>query len=281
MLLLVHIGEEFPSYMNTCIQQVNSVSRIPVHVLIDQKHVSQLRGECTSVALESLPIDDLHKRFEDTTQLDPHSRGGFWKYATKRFFYLHTYMKLNALTDVFHIEYDNLVYLDFTEKLPVFQQKSMWCVLDAEDRCIPSFVYFKDSSITERLLHSCIEGSAQGLNDMQTLAKFAKNNSDVGCLPIITNYCEPIPEKYHEHASSFGFLFDGACVGQYIGGVDPRNTPGDTRGFINEKTVFQCDKATVEWKEGKPWLNSLPIANLHIHSKDLQRWRAPKVAIFL
>ena len=181
-------------------------------------------------------------------------------------------MKMNNYTDVFHIEYDNLVYVDFTEKLPIFQQKVMWCVLDAEDRCIPSFVYFKDASITERLLLFCIEGSAQGLNDMQTLANFAKNNSDVGYLPIITNYCKPIPSKFYECADAFGFLFDGACIGQYIGGVDPRNTPGDTRGFINEKTIFQCDKATVEWKQGKPWLNSLPLVNLHIHSKDLQRW---------
>jgi hypothetical protein len=274
MLILVHIGDDFPSYMNTCIHQINSVSQIPVHVLINDKHISQLTGKCTAVALESLHIDDLHQQFEDTTVLDPYSRGGFWKYATKRFFYIHTYMKMNNFTDVFHIEYDNLVYLDFTEKLSVFQQKSMWCVLDAEDRCIPSFVYFKNATSTERLLFSCIEGSAQGLNDMQNLANFAHNNSEVGLLPIITNYCEPIPEKYHEYADAFGFLFDGACVGQYIGGVDPRNTPGDTRGFINEKTVFQCNKATVEWKEGKPWLNSLPLVNLHIHSKDLGRWAA-------
>lgn len=271
MLVLIHIGEEFPSYMNTCIKQLNSVTRISIHVLISEKHIHHLTGEYTAVALESLAIDELHQQFEDTTRLDPYSRGGFWKYATKRFFYLHTYMKMNGFADVFHIEYDNLVYLDFTEKLPMFRQKGMWCVLDAEDRCIPSFVYFKDAAITERLLRCCIEGSSQGLNDMQTLATFA-HTSDVGLLPIITNYCEPIPEKYHEHADAFGFLFDGACVGQYIGGVDPRNTPGDTRGFINEKTIFTCDKARVEWKEGKPWLNSLPLVNLHIHSKDLERW---------
>jgi hypothetical protein len=272
MLILIHIGEEFPMYMNDCIEQINSVSQIPVHVLINQKHIVSLSGNCTAVPLESIPIDELHQEFEDTTRLDPYSRGGFWKYATKRFFYLYTYMNLHRLTDVFHIEYDNLIYLDFTPKLSVFQQKSMWCVLDAEDRCIPSFVYFKDEVILKRLLRCCIDGSSQGLNDMETLAQFQKENSDVGCLPIITNYCEPIPCHYYQHADAFGFLFDGACVGQYIGGVDPRNTPGDTRGFINEKTIFQCDKAEVEWKEGKPYLNLFPLVNLHIHSKELTRW---------
>jgi len=275
MLILIHIGEEFPTYMNDCIGQINRISEIAVHVLIDQKHIPLLRGTYTAFPLESIPIDELHQEFEHTTRLDPYSRGGFWKYATKRFFYLYTYMKLHNYTDVFHIEYDNLIYLDFTTKLSVFQQKSMWCVVDAEDRCIPSFVYFKDESILKRLLRCCIDGSSQGLNDMETLAHFQHKHSDVGCLPIIMNYCEPMPIRYYEHADTFGFLFDGACVGQYIGGVDPRNTPGDTRGFINEKTIFQCDKTTVEWKEGKPWLNSLPLVNLHIHSKELSRWRIP------
>ena len=271
MLVLVHIGNEFPSYMNDCIAQVNSVSNIPVHVLLERKHLPCLVGQYTAFPLDTLAINNLHKRFEDTTRLDRHMRGGFWKYATERFFYLYSHIQKEGLTDVFHIENDNLVYTDFTEKLSIFQQKSMWCVLDAEDRCIPSFVYFKNAHILERLLHACVDFSAQGLNDMEILAKFQTENADVGCLPIIVNYAESIPLKFYEHADTFGCLFDGACVGQFIGGVDPRNTPGNTCGFINEKSIIKCDKLTIEWRK-TPFLNSLPLVNLHIHSKDLNRW---------
>lgn len=272
MLVLVHIGDHFPSYINDCIAQVNLVSQVPVHILLERKHVPLLQGRYTAFPLDTLPIDELHKKFEDTCTLDPHMRGGFWKYATKRFFYLHTHMKRQGLKDVFHIENDNLVFQDFTKQLALFQTKEMWCIMDAEDRCIPGFLYFKNPSIVERLLHTCIDCAKTGMNDMQGLARFQKENADVGCLPIITQYCDPIPSKYYEHANSFGALFDGACVGQYLGGVDPRNQGGDTRGFINETTVFKCDRVVLTWKEGKPYLNSLPLVNLHIHSKDLKLW---------
>jgi len=278
MLVLVHIGDDFPSYMNDCIAQVNVISQTPIHVLLERKHIPLLRGRVTPFPLDTLPLDALHQEFERSMTLDSHMWGGFWKYATKRFFYLYTHMMKEGLTDVFHIENDILLYMDFLEKLPMFQQKEMWCVLDAEDRCIPGFVYFKTPSILEELLHTCIDCSRAGMNDMTALAQFQRGSRGVGCLPIITNYCAPLPQHYTEYAEAFGCLFDGACVGQYIGGVDPRNQPGDTRGFINETTVFQCDKVTIEWEDGKPWLNGLPLMNLHIHSKDLARW-ANKFAV--
>jgi len=71
-------------------------------------------------------------------------------------------------------------------------------------------------------------------------------------------------------------IFDAAAIGQYIGGVDPRNIPGDTRGFINETCVVKYNDFTIEWTCGddgikRPFLchenNKIPIFNLHIHCK--------------
>ena len=76
-----------------------------------------------------------------------------------------------------------------------------------------------------------------------------------------------------------GYIFDAAAIGQFIGGVDPRNCPDDTRGFINETCVIKYnDEGTILWKncDGflKPFLQTreareIPIFNLHIHSKAL------------
>jgi len=112
---------------------------------------------------------------------------------------------------------------------------------------------------------------------METIAMFRAYNPDfIGCLPIITNYVSDIPKRYTENANTFGVLFDGAAVGQYIGGIDKIHNKNDTSGFINETTVFQCDKAKVEWRYADglrvPYLNGLPLVNLHIHSKELHRW---------
>lgn len=276
-LVLVHIGPRFPPYINDCIEQALRIINIHIHIIISREHIKHIKYPIHAEAIEDLPTDSYYQAFENTSHLDPSFRDGFWKYATLRFFYIYAYAQKHNLSDVFHIEYDNLIYHDFTKKIDIFRERDMWLVLDAPDRCIPSFLYFKSPSSIQDLLPTLITCAGRGINDMNALAYYYRNNqTKVGLLPIISNYQDDIPSCYYEHASKFQCLFDGACVGQYIGGVDPRNIPGDTRGFINETTVFKCDKASVNWHIIEslryPFLNNLPLVNLHIHSKDLKRW---------
>jgi len=273
VLVLVHIGDHFPEYINTCIAQLQSVSPIQIHVLISAQHTSKLTHSVTIFPLESIPKTAKRLRFEADSQLDASSRGGFWRNAMMRFFYIYDHAVSHNITDIFHIEYDNLIYTDFTQQLPVFQTLPMWCVMDSPDRCIPSFLYFRNSSILSRLLDTCVQCAATGVNDMYAIGKFRNTYpNEVGTLPIINQYVEPIDDMYTKHAHAFTCLFDGAAIGQFIGGVDPRNIPGDTRGFINETTVIKCDKLCIEWNNKRPYLNGAPLVNLHIHSKDLKIW---------
>lgn len=276
-LVLIHIGQHFPEYINDCIAQVRSVSSIPIHLLINEVNRSKVSGEVDIFALETISQSDKRCTFEKKNSLDIHFRDGFWKSCMMRFFYMYEHVIAQNLTDVFHIENDNLIYIDFLPKLAIFQTKPMWCVMDSPSRCIPSFLYFKSHEIMAELLDTCIEHAKRASNDMTALAAFHNNNrSRVGSLPIVVNYAEAIDSLYYEHAAAFGCLFDGAAIGQYIGGVDPRNAPGDTRGFINETTVIKCNKMTVDWSNTSPILNGLPLVNLHIHSKDLARWSKKK-----
>ena len=281
-LILVHSGPDFPDYINDCIGQIRYVSNIPIHVLMELAHVDKVvpQPDVTVVPLDSIPVDYFMTEYLRTTQLDAAFRNGFWRAASLRFFYIHNYVKINRLRDIFHIEYDNLIYYDFTKLLPEFQTRPMYCVLDSPSRCIPSFVYWRDADAIFDLLLSLLAAGARGENDMTALAAHAhKYPTKVGWLPIITPDYPSVDPAYSEGLRRFGVLFDGAAVGQYIGGVDPRNTAGDTSGFINETTVFQCDKAHVEWRNGddglrRPYLNDCALVNLHIHSKDLGRWKS-------
>jgi len=272
-LILVHIGAEFPEYINDCISQLQSVSDIAVHVLISNIHISKIKGNVTLVSLEDISPGPQRNMFEQKSRLDSRFRGGFWKFAMLRFFYLYDYMVSRNLENIFHIENDNLIYMDFVKNIEMFKTKSMWCVMDSPDRCIPSFLYFKNSSILSRLLQVCITQSSSGTNDMFALGKFRNTfKEEVGVLPTIGSYIEPINPMFYENAPRFQCLFDAAAVGQYIGGIDPRNDSKNTIGFINEICEFKCNKAKVEWRNSKPYLNDMPLVNLHIHSKDLKRW---------
>lgn len=278
-LILVHSGPEFPTYLNDCVSQVRCISNIPIIVLMEPSHVSAVVHVpgLTVVSLDSIPVDYFTAEYMRCTKLDAAFRNGFWRAASLRFFYIHNYVKQHGLRDIFHIEYDNLIYQDFTRLLPVFQTRAMMCVLDAPSRCVPSFVYWRDADAVFDLVLSLLGAGERGENDMTALAGHAARYPDrVGALPIITpDY--GAPPQYSAGLADFGMLFDGAAVGQYIGGVDPRNAGGDTRGFINETTVFRCDRARVEWRTAddglrRPYLNNYPLVNLHIHSKDLRRW---------
>jgi hypothetical protein len=272
-LILVHIGNHFPEYINDCISQLQKITDISVHVLISRVHTAKIIGNVRIFPLEDIKIGEQRKKFEQTSKLDSIFRGGFWKYSTMRFFYIYDHMVSHGLTDVFHIENDNLIFVDFLQHLEQFREMSMWCVMDSKTRCIPSFIYFRDSQIISKLLDLCIYQASAGSNDMDTLGKFRNNNIGlVGNLPVIGAYVDPIDQMFFENAAKFNCIFDAAAVGQFIGGVDPRNIPGNTIGFINETSPFKCNKAKVEWRDKKPYLNGMPLVNLHIHSKDLKRW---------
>lgn len=270
-LLLVHIGDHFPEYINDCIYQLQKVTDITVHVLISGAHSAKVKGTVTVFPLEDIQTGKQRKDFEVKSTLNSSFRGGFWKFAMMRFFYIYDHMVSQSLSNVFHIENDNLIFVDFLQMLDQFREKSMWCVMDSKTRCIPSFLYFKDTQIVSRLIDRCIQEASNNINDMFALGKFRNNSmGEIGTLPIISNYAEPIDLMFYQAALDFKFLFDGAAVGQYIGGVDSGTT--DTRGFINETCEFKCNKVTIEWRDKKPFLNGMPLVNLHIHSKDLKRW---------
>jgi hypothetical protein len=87
---------------------------------------------------------------------------------------------------------------------------------------------------------------------------------------------------FWKHFDQFGAIFDAAAIGQYLGGVDPRNAGGaDTAGFINETCIFDPSGYQYRWRtdsqgrrvpcaidEGREYR----VNNLHIHSKDLERF---------
>lgn len=270
-LILVHIGTHFPEYINDCIYQLQKVTDITVHVLISRAHSAKIKGNISIFPLEDIQLSNQRKEFEARSTLDSSFRGGFWKFAMMRFFYIYEHMVSQGLSDVFHIENDNLIFFDFLQMLDQFREKSMWCVMDSKTRCIPSFLYFKDSQIVSRLIDTCIQQASNRINDMVALGKFRNDTiADVGNLPIIDSYVDPIDLMFYQAAQKFQYLFDGAAVGQYIGGTDSRMA--DTCGFINETCEFKCNKVTIEWRDKKPWLNGMPLVNLHIHSKDLRRW---------
>ena len=85
------------------------------------------------------------------------------------------------------------------------------------------------------------------------------------------------PSRYWQHFEALHMIFDAAALGQYLGGIDPRNAPGPSVGFVNESCIFDPrilrprmtsdgDGRRVPVVETVSGLHR--VANLHIHSKN-------------
>jgi hypothetical protein len=158
--------------------------------------------------------------------------------------------------------------------------------------CVPAFMFIKNQDAINKLVEFTMHTKFN--SDMDLFAKFKDNNPKTKVLPVV--YPEYIrnnelislvkvksekPLNYIYNYDIFLSIFDAAYIGQYVGGIDPRNIENNksTIGFINTEVPIQCDKF-----EGIKWIidennrkiptvlvngENIKINNLHIHSKKL------------
>lgn len=267
-IVLVSTGI-FQNYIKENINQLLKFE-FDIHVILDSPFFQEMDEYKNHVKL----IDSvtLQTNFDEKSKLDKNFRNGFWNNASKRLFLLYEYLKMNNLTNVIHLENDVLLYNNMNYN---FKEK-IYITMDSNNRCIPGIIYIPNYNLFTKL----IETYDFTENDMINLSKFYTIHKDiVKTFPIIDDSLNKC--IYNENYQEFDSIFDAAAIGQYLGGVDPRNIPGDTSGFINETCEIKYDKYKFKWiKKGDnyfPYIQIndklIQINNLHIHSKNLDKFR--------
>ena len=316
-LVYVHIGKSLPDYIFDSIYQTLLVNQygVRIYVLVDDTIVSLVRDKVSSFELlvyfkqpfwfsnvvEVVPLsvlepylqgdnsfqlyqNTLEQRYAGISQF----RDGFWVSTTSRFFYLQALMNVFQLNNCFHIENDIMMYESFeqlyrtvlseNEANPVVDK--IWMVQDAHNRVVPSVVFFPNGKCAEQLT--------------QFIAKSLSNASGfINDMDILAQYPDKLPLRVLPDFSKFSIVFDGAAIGQYLGGIDNRNANGhgngqSTIGFINETSVFKPDTCNFTKRSVETDIHTVPIktllgctkqskqifsvANAHVHSKELYRF---------
>ena len=261
-------------------------------IITDKKYFGKLNEIENIQNLKNIKLidsDELYTNFDIKSNLDKHFRDGFWHNTSKRLFLVYNCMKKYNLENCIHLENDVLIYYAFSKN--DFNKNNIYITNDAENRCIPGIIYIPNY----KLLNNLIEYYNYDKNDMENMSIFYNNNKDIcTTLPIIkqNKYYDKI-DIYNENYKIFKGIFDGAAIGQYLGGVDPRNISGDTTGFINETCVVKYNHYKFIWIKNDdgyslPYINiiiddddknmnmnmhmHIPIYNLHIHSKNLKKF---------
>ena len=239
-------------------------------VVITEKHYFDKLKDLDITLIDSAELDDYN--FNNKSKLNKHFRNGFWHLCSLRFFYLYSYIKKNQLTDCIHLENDVMSYINFDKLKTCFKENKVYATFDSDTRVIPSILYIPNFHAFQPI----IDNYNEQINDMENLARF--DETVIEPIPIYSNH-ENI-NKFNKNFDNFHCIFDGAAIGQYLGGVDPRNQSGDTRGFINETCIVKYNNNVFFWvlEDGLycPYISInnylIKVINLHIHSKQLNKF---------
>lgn len=302
-IVLVHIGPRLPVYISDTIYQIRLFNPdCPLYLLINEQAVPQTNSfaqkySITLQTLETLPLTQEHINFQKNADLNPYHTG-FILYTKERFLYLYDLVHYYNLHSVFHLENDNLLYVNLKELMPTFlEYRSMGITFTNDEQAIGGFMYIAHPKALQGLAHFFAEHARNPeKNDMLLLADYAMYSSnDVRALPIIMDeYVEnhvlesvqgqksSRPYLYTHNCALFNSLFDTTYHGVYLGGTDPAyKTTGP--GFIDEYCVINASRLTYCWELDEcgrkiPYVQysnkKYRLNNLHIHSKKLSEFRS-------
>lgn len=280
-IILVSIGnlQEYIIYniYNLLLFKNNDICIITNEKFINilNNHIIHLKNKFPEANIELFDCENLNDHeYVEKSKLDKNFRDGFWHYASLRLFYVYSLIEKYNFIDCIHLENDVITFENFELLKEKFTENKVYATFDAPNRVIPGIIYIPNWLAFLPI----ISNYNYFLNDMENLSRF--DESIILPLPIF-NY-NNLYHKYTYLFSQFNCIFDGAAIGQYLGGVDPRNIEYDTKGFINETCVIKYDKYKFVWIKinelYKPHIiihnQTIPIINLHIHSKNLENYLA-------
>lgn len=298
-IVFVHIGKTLPPYLDIAIEQARLFNENEdIYLIANESALEDYENLLVKlIRCEDLQKSKEHEHFDKTSRHDTKFRNGFWRFATERFFYIDELVKELNLEDVIHIESDNMIYVNFSDLMPVFRKyySNIGAVFAADNRCIPSIMYFSNADATNHLVKFLAETSSRRWNDMYSIAGYKNRNSrdQIDYLPTVCkDYAENIlkkkskrkvqnPLNYCKNIDRFNSVFDGQAIGQYLGGQDHRNKGGSSPGQINYCNNYDPSDFKYQWVKDKsgrviPYMiyknHRYRINNIHVHSKDLHKF---------
>lgn len=216
-------------------------------------------------------------------------RNNFWMTSMARFLALVEYQEVVG-KEVIHIESDVIVSCDFPfEKFQNLRESISFPII-SDERGVASVLYLRDSKASAGLLETLMEELQRDVytSDMLILGRHFLAEKPVCPLPIgpggNLNYRKFTPQGIQSNWNStreeFGGVFDGADVGIYFFGTDPRNSRG--RSFLQREIPTEYGDAKqwqLEYSESRNFIDfvfgdlKIPLYCLHVTSKQLSMFR--------
>lgn len=277
-IVLVCINN-YQEYILDNIKQLIRLNHDNIYILTNKEFFPKFEEFTDKINL--INTDELHDNFNyySKTNVDKNFRNGFWALSSLRFFYIYEFMKVYNIKDVIHLENDVLIYYNCSNIINNFAKEYLYIPFDTFERNIASIMYIPSHEVFKIILNNYDYSK----NDMENFCLIKNKTNLIKTLPIFPKFNNINNDEINfvsENFGRFSCIFDAAAMGQYLGGVDPRNDSSNTIGFVNETCVIKYDNFKFIWKEihdiKRPLLKidntEYIIFNLHIHSKNLKNF---------
>ena len=213
-------------------------------------------------------------------------RNGFWLKTLERFFVLEQFMKKYDVGSLMHAELDQLLFgIEELEKVLKAQNRDgLYIPMHKLDEAIASLIYIQNSKTLSSLLKFAQSSIFQ--NEMKLIADWGNKHPDqIFGLPTLASELIPYSELTNIKilsANTVNGIVDGAQLGQWVAGIDPRNVQmrnRPTNMFVAPSNRLMLDSVHMNNlrflldDEGKRlqvrYLEEPPqrLYNLHLHSK--------------
>ena len=278
--------DNFQEYILTNIKQLVRLGHKSIYVITNGRFFYRFSEYSENIQL--VAIEDLTDSYNymENTQLDKEFRGGYWALKSDRFFYLYEFMRSRNIDNVLHLDNGVLIYYNVDNYLAMLipDKTKIYLPFDTFSRNIAGIMFIPNHTMFKTVL----DNYDLAKNDMENFAIIQSQTGLIDNFPIFINDPNGSPENQFvtKNSEQFcNFIFDAIAMGQYLGGVDPQTTPGDTTGFVNETCIIKYDQYDFIWNAINnnkcPFVGltdslgthrSYPIFNLHIQCKDLDKF---------
>lgn len=285
--VFVYLGPELPKYVFVNAQNVAALAGQDNFVfIVDELEIFlRLRRKGINSYLVKNDYDSKLIRPTDFSH-NPGFRNMFWYKSFARFLAIYEFSQNYPNRKLLHIESDVFLFPNFPFEKIRLVDADIAFPMSTPSNGIPSTILFRDSNIMKNFVEFAKEQIESNSNstDVSILGEVSKSDffrfEILPSLPkLIENSKRNVlyfeTQKLSSNWSNFGGVFDSSTWGQYLTGIDPRNTWG-IRKFGLIQTDHSADPSLFKYKfVGANLIGfyedfSFPIFSLHVHSKDIR-----------
>jgi hypothetical protein len=251
--IYVYLGK-IPEYMNDSIKSVKRVDPTANIIQVTDDNLNDIISDQTREVMKlSIPLGGLNP-----------ADGQLWSTSLYRCFLLRDAAKIYG-GDYVHFDSDVILYEPFDKIKHLFNKEQINITFAEEHAAVFGYSYFPNVELNDLLCNHLFKSFVDSNYRNKLEPRYPSEMRLIGGIAREWNFINRLITIPNEKSD---YVFDPSSYGQYFGGT-MRHPPGwfGKHHLIGKEIASGNLKPMMNLFENKPYVNEVPIINLHIHSK--------------